>query len=458
MSWLLSLLFLCSSFAILGSLVGGIAGLVPGLHPNTIAAVFASFPQLFAFSTIQFGAGQPESIGAVAILIACFLVGVLIGHSITEIIPTAMLGVSNDDTIVAQLPSQRLYALGRADLAIEATVVGGIGSVALAALLFLPTRFLMGSPLGLYSSLRPIMGLILLGISTLVISRSGGVKKVLLAVATYLSSGALGIFVLSMQIPTQITHSFFGDLWAGDASSFLLPAFSGFFAVPALILSSERAKGSQAPQTQAGGRPKVSLARSIAGSAIPSLLVGWMPGITNAYAASLARSRRKSDSESVESSYRYLITYSATNVGGSLQSIIALATIFRARNGTLEAVNDHFSFGALSWFDPLQPPIVILSLFWAACIASVVGALLCKHLGPRILCRPRGRPLRFLRPCVLLLIASIVVWTSGPVGLLLMASSSLLGMSALLRGAPRIHLMGFLLLPVTIFFFTPIGP
>jgi len=452
MSFLLSLLFLCSLFAIMGSLVGGVAGLVPGLHPNTIAAILAGFPQLFAFSSMLDGAGQSGQLSAPAVLLGSFLVGVLMGHSLTEIIPTAMLGVSNDDTIVVQLPSQRLYALGRADLVLEAAVIGGIGSIGLSALIFIPTRLVMGSPVGLYAALKPMMGLLLLGISIFVLSRSGSGRKVILSTAVFLSSGAIGLFVLSLQIPTQFALSIFGDAWPADPSSFLLPAFSGFFAVPALVFSSEGGDRPRPPQTS-GRRPRLSLPRSLFRSMLPSILVGWIPGITNAYAASLASPRRQADGRSIESAYRYLVTYSATNVGGSLQSIIAMATIFRARNGTLEAINDHFSFSALGWFDPLQPPVVILSFFWSACIAAVVGIWSCRYFGRRILCHPQGRSFKFVRPAVLLFISSVVLWSSGPVGLLLMLSCFSLGAWSLLHGAPRIHLMGFLLLPVMIFFF-----
>lgn len=452
MSWLLSLLLLSSLSAIIGSILGGIAGLVPGLHPNAIAALMAGSPQLFAFSTFEFGPGQPDQLCASAVIVSCFMVGVLIGHSLTEIIPTATLGVSNDDTVVVQLPSQRLYALGRADLVLEAAMIGGIGAVALSAIIFVPTRLVMGSPIGLYAQLRPIMGFLLIGISSALILRAGSARKAAHALATFLSAGALGIFVLSLQIPSHISISVFGSAWPADPSSFLLPAFSGFFAVPALVLSTKGTMRTSTPLIS-GGRPRVPLARSIFRSTLPSILVGWLPGITNAYAASLANPRGQPDGKSVESSFGYLVTYSATNVGGSLQSIIAMTTIFRARNGTLEAVNDHLSIAAIGWFDPLQPPITMLSFFWAACVAAVVGALLCKHLGQRILCRHRNRSFGFIRPAVLLFIISLVLWTSGPIGLLIMISCSLLGVGAMLLRAPRIHLMGFLLVPVIVFFF-----
>ena len=451
MSWVISLLVFSSIFAVIGSLIGGLSGLVPGLHPNTSAALLAGFPQLFTIFSLEGGGGPLAPVIASSTLVGCFLIGVLMGHSMTEIIPTAMLGVSDDETVVAQLPSQRLYGIGRPDLVIEAAVIGGIGAVALFALIFVPTRFLMGQPVGLYSAMKPVMGFLLLGISAFVLLSSRGQKRLFLSVTSFLLSGMLGLIVLTIQLPTQMTVSMSGGIWPGDPSSFLLPAFSGFFAVPALLFSSGNKTESRC-LFSSGERMRTPLGKPLLRSLFPSLLVGWIPGITNAYATSLVTMKRRAECRSIESSFQYLVTYSATNVGGSLQSIVAMATIFRARNGTLEAINDHFSNSVIGWFEGFEPPMAIISFIWAACIAAVVGAWSCMFLGRRVLGGSSGKSFKIVRISMMVFILILVLWSSGPVGLLVLFTCFILGAWSLFNSAPRVHLMGFLLVPVIIYF------
>lgn len=184
------------------------------------------------------------------------------------------------------------------------------------------------------------------------------------------------------------------------------------------------------------------------------MMVGWLPGITNAYATICSMSRRREDPNNLRSAYSYLITYSATNIGGSLQSIIAMGTILRFRNGTLEAIDGHFEQQTISWFDTLDPPTAILAFLWAACIALIFGAWLCPFLGRKVLSNMDLGKFRLLRPGVIISLLIIAFVISGPVGLIVLFSCFLIGVWALSIGAPRVHLMGFLLVPVMIYFFT----
>lgn len=441
------LLLWCTVFALLGALVGSMSGLMPGLHPNTMAAIFAGFPQLLAFFAAP---GQFGSDGSPAILFGCFLIGVLMAHSLTEIIPTAMLGVADEETIAALLPSQRLFQLGRADLVIESVVIGGIGAVIMFAILFIPTRLIMGQPIALYSGLKPFMGALLIVVSALVLLSSRKTGRLTASSMLFAASGMIGIIVLTIQLPTTISDCLFGDFWVVDSSSFLLPAFSGMFAIPSLVFASGRRIEPSA--SSPGEDIRIPRVRPLLRSIIPSVLVGWIPGITNAYATSLSMARRQARGHAVESACLYLVTYSATNVGGSLQSILAMAVIFRSRNGTLDAIGDHFAKYALGWFDALQPPSAIIAFLWSSCIATVIGAGICMLLGRRILNGGRDRSHVFVRFIVLVLISILVIVLSGPIGFLILLSCFLLGSWALSKGAPRVHLMGFLLVPVIVYF------
>jgi putative membrane protein len=450
MTDVLFLLIWCSIAALTGSLVGAFAGLVPGLHPNTLATVFSgSSYAVLALSALAVGFQMPVDSGP--LLLGCFLIGLLMAHSLTEIIPTAMLGITDDETIVSLLPSQRLYCLGRADLAVESVVIGGLGALLLFAILLLPTRWVMGAPIQLYSSMKPYMGLLLSGISGYVILSQRGRNEITKSIAIFLLSGMIGVAVLTVQLPALATNHLAGGIWAVDSSTFLLPAFSGMFALPSLVFSGGARRKTDIEmivgEQIAGSRMK-PLLRSI----FPSMMVGWLPGITNAYATSFSMARRREETPALRSAYSYLITYSATNIGGSLQSILAMGTILRFRNGTLEAINGHIATEALTWLDTLDPPTAILAFLWAACLGMISGAWLCPILGRRMLSNVERGRFHLLRPAVIISLLIIAFVVSGPIGLFVLFSCFLVGAWAISISAPRVHLMGFLLVPVIIYF------
>jgi len=451
---LLSLLIWCSLFTLLGTLVGGVTGLVPGLHPNTIAILVTGLPQVTIVLTAQAATAELPIAEGGAILLGAFLIGVLMAHSFVEIIPTAMMGIAGDDTIVALLPAQRLYLLGRTDLIFEAVMIGGLGSLAIFAVLLFPLRAIMSDPVGAYSMIRPVMGIVLIVICAIVLLSSRDLKKLLRSLLLFGSSGMIGVLVLSLQVPSLVTKSLLSDVWSADSSSFLLAAFAGFFAIPSIAFSRMKRvehKQSSYRSTESTHIPRLG---AVFRGILPSFLVGWIPAVTNAYATSFAFAFKRDNRPPLEASFRYLVTYSATNMGGALQAILALAAIYRARNGTLEAITGIISRDELGWLELSDPPVTIIALLWSACLASVVGAALCLLLGKKILCSRRESSRWWIRPIVLVFLMLLILWSSGPIGYLVMLPCFLLGSLAIVIGAPRVHLMGFLLVPAILYFVT----
>ena len=437
----------CSLFAVLGSLVGGIAGLIPGLHPNTLASVLNAFP-IALFSSIL-----PVDVDSVPILFGCFLVSLLLSHSMTEIIVTATMGVASDDTIVALLPSQRLHALGRGDLVIECTLIGGLGAVLTFSFLLFPLRIVFGSPIGLYSFLKPLLGIILIAICAFVMSSSRNYLRIFYSFQFFIIAGILGIIVLTLKIPSSLSIDIFGNFWSDESSNFLLPVFTGFFAIPGLIhpmTSTTKGDLGKIPIEKI----EINKIKPLFKSLIPAVLGGWLPGITNAYATSLIMHRKRENAETIVSACAYIVTYSATNIGGSLNSILAMATISRYRNGILESIGDHFSYGQLLWSDIEHPPISILAFLWAACIGAIIGTFLCRRLGGRILKIPSIAQKEILRLSLLIFIISLVLLISGPIGVLLLFSCFALAVGAIRFSVSRIHLMGFMIVPAIAYFLT----
>ncbi len=432
---------LCSFSAVAGAFVGGLAGLIPGLHPNTLCAIVIA----------SLGGTAQLSDEALALSISCFLIGLLMAHSLTEMIPTAMLGIADDETVVSLLPSQRLYNLGRGDLVIDSVIVGGAGAVIMFAAIMLPTSLLMGAPLHLYSTIKPALGILLLSVALYAILSLQDRGRIVKSCAIFLVSGLIGLLVLTAQFPLLLTESIFSGLWSLDSSSFLLPAFSGLFAMPSLVWSTGSDK--ERPRSHGSG-PGVDYRKvpALISSLPSSILVGWIPGITNAYAASLLTRRRHGSSSVVSADCSYLVTYSATNVGGSLQAILAMAVILRFRNGTLEAIGSSISTDSIAWSEFQSPPLLMLALLWSASLSIVVGIWIFRLIGTRAFSRASilGGPT--VRRSMVILLVTLSFLLTGPFGLLVLLSCFTLGTWALSIGAPRVHLMGILLVPVIVFF------
>ncbi len=92
----------------LGIICGTITGLFPGIHPNNIVALsFLILPYLDINNYIL------------------FLIGLVITHYFINFIPSAFLGVPDDETAVSALPMHKLTLNGRG---YEAIVLAGFGS------------------------------------------------------------------------------------------------------------------------------------------------------------------------------------------------------------------------------------------------------------------------------------------------------------------------------------------
>nr|WP_196793262.1 tripartite tricarboxylate transporter permease [Methanococcus maripaludis] len=95
-------------FLIFGTVTGTITGLIPGIHPNTIIPIsIVLYP--------YFGSNNYFS----------FLIGLLIAHYFLNYIPSAFIGVPDDESAVAAVPMHNLTILGRG---YEAVVLAGFGA------------------------------------------------------------------------------------------------------------------------------------------------------------------------------------------------------------------------------------------------------------------------------------------------------------------------------------------
>ncbi|AAB99076.1 TPA: hypothetical protein HA335_02700 [Methanocaldococcus jannaschii] len=187
-------------YLILGIICGTITGLFPGIHPNNIVALsFLILPYFGLDNYIP------------------FLIGLVITHYFINFIPSAFLGVPDDETAVSALPMHKLTLNGNG---YEAIVLAGFGSYLGVVFSILISLFLMSilhfDVRAFYCSIKIFIPFILIAFILYQIFTAKSVWEVLVIFL----SGIFGIAVLYCSEAFNIT---------------LTAIFTGMFGIPLLI-------------------------------------------------------------------------------------------------------------------------------------------------------------------------------------------------------------------------------
>lgn len=143
-------LFSILLFAIAGSLIGCVTGLVPGLHVNTIALLFLSVTSSFFPFLSSFGSNP-------YLILSSLIVAASLSHTFLNIIPSTFIGAPEEDTALVLLPAHAMLLEGNGYKAISLSAIGSLGAVLFSFLILIPFRFLLGAPFNFYSILKDII-------------------------------------------------------------------------------------------------------------------------------------------------------------------------------------------------------------------------------------------------------------------------------------------------------------
>ncbi|ACV24326.1 tripartite tricarboxylate transporter permease [Methanocaldococcus fervens] len=187
-------------YLILGIICGTITGLFPGIHPNNIVAL--SFLILPYFGVNNY---------------VPFLIGLVIAHYFINFIPSAFLGVPDDETAVSVLPMHKLTLSGNG---YEAVVLAGFGSYLGVVFSIIISLFLISilhfDVKAFYCHIKIFIPFILIAFVLYQIFTSKSIWEVLVIFL----SGIFGIAVLYCSEAFNIT---------------LTAMFTGMFGIPLLI-------------------------------------------------------------------------------------------------------------------------------------------------------------------------------------------------------------------------------
>ncbi len=456
-------------FTLLGVATGVGTGLAPGIHVNNVALLLlASRP---AFEGLVLAVLPAAGPGDLVAILSSFVMGVVIGHSFLDFVPSVYLGAPDERTALSVLPGHRMLRAGEGHLAVRLAARGALSGVLVSVVLLVPLRLVLGPPVDAYERAKGAIALVLIGIAVLLIlserarqvrTRSGAGEVVAsrarqraTACLVFLAAGVLGYALLDTPWLTSWNWFPLGPRADDFGSLVLLPLFTGLFGFPTLLLSSQ--SGSTIPPQDLARESRVrrgGAARGVLSGSVAGALVSWLPGLSSGAATALAQlfSKGRGEDSGPEAQQEFMVALGSVSTATSVFTVAVLFIIDRARSGAAVAIRE-LSAGKVPLWEPVtQPPALLLVLTASAVLASLVAypaALGCSRLVARRVHRIRYD---LLARAVLATLAVLILALAGAAGLMVATLAAVLGLVPPLAGVKRVHLMGSLIVPVVLLY------
>jgi putative membrane protein len=391
---------------LLGIGLGTVAGLLPGLHPNTMIPLMLAVAAWF------------DPLTAAVVLVTTGVV-----NSFVSFIPAILLGAPDDAEAMSVLPGHSLMLSGRGYEAIKLTVMGGIGATAL-GLVLLPVMW-VAFP-AIYSFTRPWLHVLLTTVVAYMVLTEQSMRGKFWAALTFILAGLLGLLALDG----------FGD-------GALFPLLTGLFGLPMLLLSLR--SGVVPPSSvsyESDPMPAGRAATGITIGALSGVLVGLLPGIGSSQAAVLAQEAVGRSHDRPAAQRTFLLAIGGVAMADVIYSMLALWLVGNPRSGISVAVEQLVT----------PTPALLWTILAVVVLAAGAGAYITIRLARTIMPLLRRIDYRRLNAVVIAFLILLVGLFTGISGLLVMAVAAAIGLVPNLTGIRRSHAMGCLLLPTILFF------
>jgi len=387
---------------ILGWLLGVVAGLLPGIHANTISFLLLGF----AANT-----GQPDKWAYV-------VVGMNIVQAFVDFIPNIFLGLPDSEAFASLLPGHRFLAKGKGLYAVRLGIIGALSGSLLAALLFPLFAGFLAKALDFVEAIIPLaLGLVLVSL----VAGERDWKKRGQAVAVIALAGGFGLLTLP--------SSAFADP--------LFPAITGLFGVAGLL---NGLRGENRVPEQLDGisplKPKNLLEGGVLGS-LAAGIVALLPAIGPGEASYLLMKLFKKTSASL-----YLIIVGCINAANLLFSFLFLYLLGKTRTGAA---------AALERLGLLDAPTLV-AVTGASLVSAAAGAWLCLWLAKAAAKKISQVNYRSLNAGVICFLGAIVFLLQGLPGLLVLVVGTAIGLVPLAFGVRRAHAMSYLMVPTLAYY------
>jgi putative membrane protein len=416
------------SVAAAGAVVASLLSIVPALHIYNVAGfIVLALGALDEFLPPEF--------------LAMFFLGLITGYAMLNTIPSIFLSAPDDSTVFVVLPGQKYLLQQRGYEAVVLTGIGGLGGIAVLALLTPVASSLFPA---LRAILQPHLPWILWTvIAYMLISEwpkgsdrapAGlrrwwdGWKSLTAGLITFLLSGALGFVLLYRSlVPVAVAYQN------------LLPAFVGLFAVPWIlqnILSNIDLPGQHIARS-VDATVWLALRGTFAG-ALGGLFAAFFPVVTGGIGGFLAghATAQRDDRLFIISQGASKVVY---YVGGFLFFFVP---------------GLHLTRGGMAWmlssvWSSYTPRVYYLAV--AAVVLSGVLSFFLLLLMARLVIKLIARVhYRWVSVGTLAVLLTIVIGMTGWGGLLICAVATGIGLVPVLWGSRRMNCMGVLLLPIAL--------
>ncbi len=370
--------------------LGLLAGLVPGLHSNTLVSVMLSL--------------DIDSPDLPFAIIAMYAV-----YSIISYIPSIFLGIPDATVVLSVLPGHRMAMKGKGLDALTVMVVSSIFAILACIALFPVSQFLY--PI-VFPAIQPYLFHILILASAILILRG---RNPAYSLIIFIMAGIIGKQAFSLHLADPF-----------------LPLFSGMFAMAAIFTHSN----AQLPRQVLPRKIDLSLLKF----ALLGVFLGWtadlLPGISSpaqvaAFASILVPF----------SGVAYLATISSISVSESIFAFSTASTIDKARIGAIAEASTLTSIA-----DNVAP---FLSFF---IIGTVFACALIYIFRSRI-GEISKINFSILNTMIAVYLISIVFLIDSFAGLMLFAVSSGVGYLCIRMNVERTILMGAIIVPTILLLF-----
>lgn len=396
---------------LLGSILGMVTGLVPGLHVNTLAAMGLAF--------------LPQSP-----LLGHLLLAIAIVHSIVTILPSTYLGVPSQEDVLVQLPAHALYHEGKSRLAIRTSVQASWMAGILAILLGWPYLWLLvGTPELLKHSHRAVPFVLPAVLVFLILQEHHrGVRAMTWALAIQALSFLLAWWALAIPVRSPLPV----------APSMLLPLLGGSFGAAGMI-EALRTRTSATPQGNPGRTSEERASTPVMLGVLASGLTAVLPGLTGSVAGSFVPRRRRGDLR-----VHAIRVLSAIDTTHTMLGLLVMLGSSRVRSGLALATKQLIPHAF--WFPgPELPNLEALEILATMLVALMLGSLATLAMEPLVARHGSRLPVRGLGVATLVVLTTLTALTTGWIGLVVLAAATALGLWPLRVGVRRVHLLGSLI-------------
>ena len=390
---------------LLGVISGTLTGITPGIHINMVAAI------LLGLSTLLLAHFSP-------IILVIFLIAMAISHTFIDYIPSIFLGAPDEDNFLSILPGHEMLIQGKAYSAVVYTLYGSLAGLII-ILIFSPL-FILYLPL-IYPHAQRIMLFILLLTSFFLIYFEK--NKKIWAIIIFLLSGFLGLATLNLGLNDS-----------------LLPLFTGLFGISSLltsIMKKQKIPPQKITKIKSIKMSRKSLFKSLFASIIASPLCSFLPGLGSGQAAIIG-----SEISGELDKKEFLFLVGAVNIIVLGLSFITLYTIDKYRTGIAANIAKLMTLSLKDVYIILGVMVLtgILAFFLTIFIAKIFTKFISKI------------NYQLLSLVIIILLCLLVHIFSGTLGILVLIVSSSLGLTCILLGIRRTHLMGCLLITALLFY------